>query len=448
LAGPSDQIDKASETRAWLLAIRAFRSRNYRLFFSGQSVSLIGTWMTRVATSWLAYRLTHSALLLGVISFVGQMPLFFVAPFAGVWIDGWNKHRLLIATQVFSMVQSLLLALLAFGHAMKVWHLIVLMLFQGLVNAFDMPVRQAFVVQMVDRREDLANAIALNSSMVNAARLLGPAIAGVVIASVGEAYCFLIDGVSYIAVILSLFAMRVEPHTERPRATRLMAELAEGWRYVTGSVPIRSILLLLALVSLVEMPYTVLMPVFAAQVLGGGPHTLGWLMSSVSTGALAGAIALAGRRSVVGLGRVIPISAGLFGAALIGFGFSRVLWLSMVLLVIAGLGMMRHMAASNTILQTILEEEKRGRVMAFYSMAFAGMSPFGSLLAGALAARIGAPLTVIASGVVCLAGAAMFASELPRLRTLIRPIYQQLGILPEMAAGVQSASRLQTVSDD
>jgi MFS family permease len=445
----SEQVGRAAgETRAWLLAIRAFRSRNYRLFFSGQSVSLIGTWMTRVATSWLAYRLTHSALLLGVISFVGQMPLFFVAPFAGVWIDRWNKHRLLIATQVLSMAQSLMLAVLAFGQSMKVWHLIVLMLFQGLVNAFDMPVRQAFVVQMVDRREDLPNAIALNSSMVNAARLLGPAIAGVVIASVGEAYCFLIDGLSYIAVILSLLAMRVAPQRTPRRSTRLLAELVEGWRYVAGSVPIRSILLLLALVSLVGMPYTVLMPVFAAQVLHGGPHTLGWLMSSIGIGALAGAIALAGRRSVVGLGRVIPISAGLFGAALVGFGVSRVLWLSIVLLVIAGLGMMRHMAASNTILQTILEEEKRGRVMAFYSMAFAGMSPFGSLLAGALAARIGAPLTVIASGVFCMAGAAAFASRLPRVRTFIRPIYQQLGILPEMAAGVQSASRLQTVSDD
>jgi MFS family permease len=322
------------------------------------------------------------------------------------------------------------------------------MLFQGFVNAFDMPARQAFVIQMVDRREDLPNAIALNSSMVNAARLIGPAIAGVIIAAVGEGYCFAIDGVSYIAVIISLLAMHVNRLPPRATNKKVLQDLAEGWSYVAGSLPIRSILLLLALISLLGMPYTVLMPVFAAKVLHGGPHTLGILMACIGLGALAGALALAARRTVLGLGRMIPISAAVFGAALVGFGLSRFLWLSMCLLLVSGFGMMRQMAASNTILQTILEEEKRGRVMSFYAMALAGMSPFGSLLAGAVAAQIGAPWTVILSGIACIGGALLFARSLPRLREVIRPIYVELGILPEMASGIQSASRLQTVSDD
>ena len=428
--------------------MRALHSRNYRLFFSGQSVSLIGTWMTRVATSWLIYRLTHSAFLLGLASFVGQAPLFFLAPLAGVWVDRWDRHRTLVVTQALSMAQSFALTVLAFTGAIQVWHVIALMLMQGVVNAFDMPARQAFLIQMIDDRADLPNAIALNSSMVNAARLIGPAVAGVLIAGVGEAWCFLIDGVSYMAVIASLLAMHVKPALRRNRTTKIWQELAEGWRYVTGSVPIRSILLLLALVSLLGMPYTVLMPVFAAQILKGGAHTLGMLMASVGVGALAGALALATRRSVLGLGRVMPISALLFGGSLIGFGLSKWLWLSMLLLVLSGFGMMRQMAASNTILQTILEEEKRGRVMAFYAMAFAGMSPFGSLLAGTAAAKSGAPVTVVASGACCILGAFLFTRELPRIRAAIRPIYVQLGILPEVAAGIQSASRLQTVSDD
>lgn len=404
--------------------------------------------MTRVATSWLVYRLSHSAFLLGVASFAGQVPLFFLAPIAGVWVDRWNRHRTLVVTQVLSMVQSFALAALALSGIITVWHVILLMLFQGMINAFDMPARQAFVVQMVEDRSDLPNAIALNSSMVNAARLIGPAFAGVIIAAVGEGYCFLIDGVSYIAVIVSLLAMHVRPQAARTRVTNVLEELEEGWRYVAGSVPMRSILLLLALVSLLGMPYTVLMPIFATRVLHGGPHTLGVLMACTGVGALAGVLALANRESVLGLGKVIPISAGLFGVALIGFGLSRILWLSMCLLLATGFGMMRHMAASNTILQTILEEEKRGRVMAFYAMALAGMSPFGSLLAGTVAARIGAPETVILSGALCVIGAMAFARELPRLRTLIRPIYVQLGILPEVAAGIQSASVLQTAPDD
>jgi MFS family permease len=339
------------------------------------------------------------------------------------------------------------MAILAFTGAITVWHVILLMLFQGVVNAFDMPARQAFVIQMVDDRADLPNAIALNSSMVNGGRLLGPAIAGLIIAAAGEAYCFLIDGISYVAVIASLLAMHVPAPAVRRVQKRVMQELVEGWRYVSQSPPIRSILLLLATISLVGMPYTVLMPIFAARILHGGPHTLGSLTACTGVGALVGAVALAGRRTVLELGKVIPISVGIFGAALIAFAFSRMLWVSAALVLAAGFGMMRNMAASNTILQTILEEEKRGRVMAFYAMALAGMSPFGSLIAGAAAAKTGASLTVSLSGALCLIGAGFFARSLPRLRKLIRPIYAELGILPEVATGLQAASSMQTASE-
>lgn len=439
---------QVSTPKPWRVAIRALRSRNYRLFFSGQTISLIGTWMTRVATSWLIYRLTHSALLLGLASFAGQIPLFFLAPIAGVWVDRWNRHKTLVATQILSMLQSFALAALALTGVITVWHVIVLMFLQGMVNAVDMPARQAFVVEMVDNRDDLPNAIALNSSMVNAARLFGPAIAGALIAVAGEGMCFLIDGISYLAVIASLLGMRLHAGSPHRARKRILDELAEGWQYVARSVPIRSILLLLAAISLLGMPYTVLMPIFAGRILHGGPHTLGILMACTGVGALAGVIALAGRRSVLGLGRVIYISAALFGGALIAFGLSRNVWLSAALLLIIGFGLMRHMAASNTILQTIVAEEKRGRVMSFYAMALAGMSPFGSLLAGIVAARFGAPITVAVSGALCLIGAGLFARELPRLRRFIRPIYAGLGILPEMATALQSASSIQTAADE
>ena len=392
------------------------------------------------------YRLTRSPFLLGVSSFAGSIPLFLLAPIAGVWIDRWDRHRTLIVTQVASMVQSFLLAALRSSGTIDMWQIVALMLLQGVVNALDMPARQAFLVEMVDRREDLANAIALNSSMVNAARLLGPSIAGLIIAAVGEGYCFLIDGISYLAVIASLAAMRVNKRERHAGKRSAMAEMREGWHYVSQSLPIRSILLLLALVSLLGMPYTVLMPVFAAKVMHGGPHTLGYLMAAIGVGALAGALLLAARRTVLGLGRVIPLSAAIFGGALVGFGASHVFWLSLVLLLVAGFGMMRQMAASNTLLQTIVDDAKRGRVMSFYAMAFAGMSPFGSLLAGVLAGRFGSPATVIASGILCTIGAALFARQLPRLREVIHPIYIQLGVLPEVASGIESASELQTVT--
>jgi MFS family permease len=427
----------------WLFAARALRSRNYRLFFSGQSVSLIGTWMTRVATGWLVYRLTNSASLLGIIGFVGQIPTFFLSPLAGVWADRWDRHRTLVITQVLSMVQSLALAALALSGVVATWHIAVLALFQGFINAFDMPVRQAFVIQMVDRREDVGNAIALNSSMVNAARLVGPALAGVLIAAAGEGYCFLVDGISYVAVVVSLLLMRTTPLPASKTHPRLRHALGEGWRYVVHFAPIRSLLLLLGLVSLVGMPYTILMPVFASDILHGDAHTLGFLMASSGVGALAGAVTLALRKTVLGLGRRIAVATALSGGALIVFGLSRHLWLSLAVLPLVGFGIMQQMAASNTILQTIVEDDKRGRVMAFYSMAIMGMTPFGSLLAGSLAALIGAPLTIALGGAVCVAGSIWFQRALPEIRTLIRPIYARLGILPEVATGLQQASSME-----
>jgi MFS family permease len=420
--------------------LRALRYRNYRLFFGGQSVSLIGTWMTRIATSWLIYRLTHSALLLGVVSFAGQIPTFLLAPFAGVRVDRWDRHRVLVVTQVLAMLQSFALAALALAGRITVWDVLWLSVFQGLINAFDMPARQAFVVQMVEDRRDLSNAIALNSSMVNMARLIGPSIAGVIIAAVGEGYCFLIDGISYLAVIASLLLMRVTGSRPQRVAKKTLTELAEGWQYVSRFAPIRSILLLLALVSLMGMPYTVLMPIFAGSILHGGPHTLGFLMGAAGVGALTAAFRLAARRSVLGLGKLTAISAALFGGGLVAFSRSHWLWLSLILIFFVGFGMMQQMASSNTIVQTILEEDKRGRVMSYYAMAFTGMAPFGSLLAGTVADRIGAPSTLLISGACCIAGAIWFATQLPVIRKLVRPIYMELGIIPEMASGIQQAS--------
>jgi MFS family permease len=420
----------------WRLLTRALDSRNYRLFLGGQVVSLIGTWMTSVATSWLVYRLTGSAFFLGLTSFAGQVPVLFLTPFAGVWVDRWNRHRTIVITQTLSMLQSFALAVLTLRHLITVWEIIVLVLAQGAINAFDMPARQAFLLEMIERREDVGNAIALNSSMVNGARLIGPAIAGVTIAALGEGYCFLTDGISYLAVIGSLLAMRL-PVPPRRTGRRLWEELVEGGRYVRQSPAIRPMLLLLALTSFVGMPYTSLMPIFAGTVLHGGAHTLGFLMAAAGVGALVGAITLAMRPSVLGLGKIIVWSVALFGAGLIAFGASRFLILSLVAVAIAGFGMMRHMASSNTILQTIVHEDKRGRVMAYYSMAIMGVGPFGSLIAGALATRIGAPWTLIGGGIICLLGAAHFGRLLPDLRSAIRPVYIELGILPPMPPPLQ-----------
>jgi MFS family permease len=302
--------------------------------------------------------------------------------------------------------------------------------FQGLINAFDMPGRQAFLVQMVEDRQDLGNAIALNSSMVNMARLVGPSLAGVVIAAFGEGYCFLIDGLSYFAVIASLALMRVEPLSGTRAVTSMMVQLKEGWAYVSGFAPVRTILLLFAVVSLMGMPFVVLMPIFASKVLHGGPHTFGLLMAASGVGALVSALSLAVRKSVLGLGRMIPIAAVSFGAGLILFGFSRVMWFSLLMMLLVGFGMMQGMAASNTIVQTVVPEDRRGRVMSYYTMAFVGMAPFGSLLAGGLAHWLGAPRTVIITGSVVILGGIWFATRLKAIRAEIRPIYRAMGILP------------------
>ena len=411
--------------------LRSLSSRNFRLFVAGQSVSLIGSWITRVATSWMVYRMTHSSWLLGFTSFAGQIPLFFVAPIAGVWVDRWDRQRTLIVTQSLSMVQSFVLAALALSGHIQIWHIVILMLLQGVVNAIDMPARQSFVVHMVNSRDDLPNAIALNSSMVNGARLIGPAIAGAIIASLGEGYCFVIDGFSYIAVIISLFLMRVVTLPVIPSGRNVVEELLDGWRYVSRSVAIRSILLLLALSSLLSMPFTVLLPVFAVKILHGNAQTLGALSAAIGVGALMGAVALAARRTVLGLGRVIYLSSGLMALASAAFAYSRSLVLSLMFLALAGFGLMRQLAASNTVIQTIVDENKRGRVMAFYAMAFAGMYPFGSLLAGGAAHYLGEQMAVAICSLLMLVGVFIFARHMPRLRAEIRPIYVRLGLLPE-----------------
>jgi len=415
-------------------AWRALRHRNFRLYYGGQGISLIGTWMTRLATSWLVYRLTGSALLLGIVGFAGQIPTFLLAPFAGVWVDRLNRRQVLVVTQVLAMIQSFALAALTLSKHINIHEIVTLAALQGAINAFDMPGRQAFVVQMIDRKEDLGNAIALNSSMVNIARLVGPSLAGAVIALSNEGWCFFVDGVSYLAVIASLVAMRLRPETIHRHAGSMLEQLKEGWTYVAGFAPIRIILLLFAIVSLMGWPFSVLMPIFAGKILHGGPHTLGFLMGAVGVGAVISAVSLAVRKTVLGLGRMIPISAGAFGVALILFGLSRNLWVSLALMLVCGFGLMQQMAASNTIIQTIVEENKRGRVMSYYTMAFVGMAPFGSLLAGGLASAIGAPRTVIVSGACCIVGSLWFASRLPLIGTLVRPIYQHLGILPKESA--------------
>ena len=413
------------------LIFRALSHRNYRLFFGGQGISLIGTWMQQIAMSWLAYRLTHSALLLGVIGFTSRIPTFLLASLAGVLADRWNRHRILVITQTLSMVQAMILAILVLTETVAVWHIISLSLLLGLINALDIPARQSFVVDMIERREDLGNAIALNSSIVNGARLIGPSIAGILIATLGEGMCFFINGLSFIAVIMALLAMKIAPKQREMQSWQVFQRLKEGFSYAFGFAPIRSVLLLLALVSLMGMPYTVLMPIFAENILHGGPKALGFLMGATGVGAIVGSIYLASRKSVLGLGRIIVISSNLFGVGLIAFSLSRFFWLSLLFMLLTGFGMMVQMASSNTVLQTIVEEDKRGRVMSFYTMAFMGMVPFGSLLAGSLANKIGAPNTVMIGGVACILGSLIFAKLLPSLRKIARPIYVEKGIISE-----------------
>ncbi len=419
--------------------LRALRHRNYRLFFGGQALSLIGTWMARVATSWLVYRLTGSAWWLGVMGFAWQIPTFLLSPLGGVLVDRWNKHRLLVVTQMLLMSLSVAMAVLAMSGRITVGQILMLSIAQGIINALEIPARQSFVIEMVEERADLPNAIALNSSIFNGARLVGPSIAGLLIASVGEGWCFLLDAASYVPVLAALLAMQLPSPKAAPPVQPVWRQLAEGLVYIYRFTPIRVILTSIALASLVGMSYTVLVPVFAREILGGGAQTFGFLMGASGLGAFAGAVTLASRRTVVGLGKVIALAAGCAGLALIGFACSRIFWVSWCLMLLIGYGFILQMASSNTVLQTLVEDDKRGRVMSFYAMAFMGMAPFGALLAGWLASRIGAPQTLMLGGTTCVIGAVAFARELPRLRRIVRPIYIRKGIIPEVAAGVQAA---------
>jgi MFS family permease len=396
--------------------------------------------MQRIALGWLVYRLTGSALLLGVVGFSSQIPVFFLSPFAGVLADRWNRQRIILLTQILAMLQAFILAFLVLTAMISIWQIIALSLLLGMINAFDMPTRQSFMVEMIVDKKDLGNAIALNSSMVNLARLLGPTIAGLLIAAVGEGICFLLNAISYIAVIISLLMMKLIPRPQSVHRSQMWRGLKEGLRYAAHFAPIRAILLMLGLVSLMAMPYTVLMPVFAKDVLRGGPDTMGFLMGSAGVGALIGALFLASRKTVLGLGRMIPQAAGVLSLGLIAISFSRILGFSLGLMLFAGFGQMVQMAASNTLLQTIVDDDKRGRIMSLYTVAFVGLTPVGSLIAGALASKIGAPWTIFIGGIICLAGALYFARRLPVLREKVRPIYETMGIIPEIASGIQNAT--------
>lgn len=424
----SDDTEQTRKKETRGLA-RAMRSRNFRLFVAGQGVSLVGTWMQQVAINWLVYRLTGSAMLLGVVGFTSQIPSLVLTPVAGVLADRWDRRRLLIVTQALSMMQAAAFAAVVLADVVQVWQIVALSLVLGVVNAFDIPVRQAFVVEMVENREDLGNAIALNSALFNAARLVGPSIAGLIVGVAGEGVCFLINSVSYLAVIAALAAMRLTARQHRAESRHVLHELGEGFTYAFGFGPIRSILLLVALVSFMGMPYTTLLPVFARDVFHGGAGTFGSLITAAGVGALVSTLFLASRTTVLGLGRITTASVAIFGAAIASFAMSSSLLLSLALLAMAGFGMMAMMASCNTILQTIVEEDKRGRVMSFFSVAINGATSLGSLLAGSLAGSIGARQTLLLGGIACLAGAALFAKNLPNIREKVRPIYLQKGII-------------------
>jgi len=421
-AAPAERDAEIGGLRpGWRRAFRALGHRNYRLYFAGQLVSLIGTWMQSVAQSWLVYRLTGSATLLGVVGFASQVPTFLLAPAGGVLADRWPRRRILVATQAVSALLALGLAVLTLSGRITVPALLVIAGLLGVVNAMDIPARQAFVVEMVGR-EDLINAIALNSTAFNGARVVGPAVAGLLVAAIGEGWCFLVNSVSFLAVIGSLLRMRLAAAPPRPAHSPLFESAIAGFRYVAATRPVRALLLLLGLVSFTGMPYVVLMPIFADRILGGGPSGLGILMGATGVGALGGALALAARERVSGLGKWVAVSAGGFGLALIGFSASRTFWLSAALLVPVGFFLMSQMAASNTLIQSMVPDAFRGRVMALYAMMFMGMAPFGALVSGAAADRFGAPLVVAAGGALCGLGAIGFARRLPHLRAAARAL--------------------------
>jgi len=422
--------------------IRAFRHRNFRLYFGGQSISLIGTWVQQIALSWTIYQLTKSSFLLGLVSFAGQLPLFVLTPFAGVLVDRFNRHRILVITQSLALLQALALAVVVSTGAVQLWNLIALNVFVGCILAIDLTARQAFIVDMVGSGDDLPNAVALNAFVINGGRMLGPAIAGLLLTIVSPAVCFYANAVSYIPVIGALLAMKVRDKHNEDVESSPVEDLVEGVSYAVGFPPIRAVLILVAIVSLAGLPYAVLMPVFAAEVLHGNAHTLGWLMTAPGLGALGATVYLASRKTIFGAGTRIASGAIMFAAGLIGVGLAGNLMLAIIALAFVGSGMIVQLATSNTVLQTIVDDDKRGRVMSLYTMAFMGMAPFGSLLCGAVANRIGVPLTIICGGIVCLGSGALFATRIPALRPLVMPIYKRKGIIPQVAEGLQSASAM------
>jgi MFS family permease len=433
-------FDHFSISDRFQVIFRSLKYRNYRLFFYGQSLSLIGTWMQRIAVPWLVYKMTGSAMLLGISGFAGQVPSLFLSPFAGVLTDRLNRYNVLIWTQILSMLHAFLLAWLVLSGNIVIWQVILLSFIVGCINSFEVPARHSFVIEMVEKKEDLGNAIALNSLMFNGARLIGPSIAGILLAAAGEGICFLINGFSFMCVIASLILMRLEKKEPVTIKTDLKKDFRDGFSYVFGFLPIRHIILLLALVNMMVMFYSTLMPVFAKEILGGDSHTYGFLMGAAGFGALIGAIFLASRETVLKLGRLIPAAVILFGTGLVVLSFSRIFSLSLVIMIFIGMGLMLQAASSNTILQTITDDDKRGRVMSFYTMAIMGMAPFGSLMAGWLAKSIGTPSTILAGGIISVAGALFFLRKLPELRQIVRPIYVKMGIIPEVAEGIQNAS--------
>lgn len=414
-------VVETTETSKLPAIFRALKHRNFQLFFAGQLISLTGTWMQTVAQSWLVYRITGSVALLGLIGFAGQIPVFLLTAFGGAIADKYDRRRILIITQICSMFSASVLAALTLTDTIQVWHLFVFASFGGIVNAFDIPARQSFVVDMVGK-EDMLNAIALNSSMFNGARIVGPAIAGIVVAAVGEGWCFFSNAVSYIGVIFGLLLMRVAQKEIVQSEGSALEKIKEGFTFVAQTAPIRALLLLLGLVSLMGMPYAVLMPIFADQILNGGVRGLGILMGASGIGALTAALVLASRKSIRGLGRWVAFASGAFGVFIILFSQSRSFWLSAAFLVPAGFSMMLQMSASNTLVQSMVPDELRGRVMAVYSMMFMGMAPLGALMAGSLAEIIGAPLTVALGGAVCILGAIAFGLRLPKLTVEARRI--------------------------
>ena len=393
------------------------------MFFAGQSISLIGTWIQIIAMSWLVYDLTHSPFMLGFIGFISRIPTLLFAPFAGVFADRWNKYRLLYLTQVLAMLQAVIITILLFTNTIQIWHIVVLGVFLGIINSFDMPVRQSFVIELIEDKEDLSNAIALNSAMVNGTRLIGPTIAGILVASFGESLCFLINSLSFIAILATLGLMKIPIFLTKKKEESHLNKLMEGFKYTYGFLPIRYILLLLALISLMGMPFQVLMPYFAKDIFQGGPHVLGFLMAAIGTGALIGALYLAYRKSVLGLGKNLIYSSLIFGVGLIIFSLSENIWISMVILVFTGFGMMVEITSSNSLLQTLSDDDKRGRVMSFYTLAFMGTVPLGNLLAGSLSDFVGVPYTILFGGVCCIIGAIIFTFKLPKFRKFVRPIY-------------------------